>query len=514
MELLERDYVTAEQFRNDYLAVKLLSKYTGLQTGIDTRAVALEKFFECERKCAESNDRLSLLYASNDLVTGLLPDTKIPFRDICHVITGKIANVLRELPTASTLLHCTFGPGATTRVAGTKTSAYEKFRESLHTTREAVDFIPVLNRIFPRFPRSYEIVPGSKVTFVPKNAKTDRPIAIEPDLNIFVQLGIGNYMTRSLLRAGVDLRDQSRNQRLSRQGSIHGDVATVDMSSASDLISQAAVMYLLPHPWYILLDAARSHRYSLDGKTYVFHKFSSMGNGFTFPLQSLLFLAFARYSCELSGVSQSDVAVYGDDIIVPTGAYRALGTLLSLFGFEINARKSFASGPFRESCGKDYYDGVDVQPFYLREEVRRLDVAFKVHNQIAALASRSFLPLTDLRDSRFRSLLAWLRSSVPKQYAFRIPLGWGDGGFVSSFEEACPSPLRADGWVQGWFFSRLCALPIKYAMTDPDAMLRFALFTAGRATEPSLGYAIHRNTTKMKKRRELAYHWPALGVWV
>jgi hypothetical protein len=39
---------------------------------------------------------------------------------------------------------------------------------------------------------------------------------------------------------------------------------------------------------------------------------------------------------------------------------------LEALGFQINQHKSFFEGPFRESCGKDFFRGFSVRPVYLK----------------------------------------------------------------------------------------------------------------------------------------------------
>jgi hypothetical protein len=63
------------------------------------------------------------------------------------------------------------------------------------------------------------------------------------------------------------------------------------------------------------------------------------------------------------------VYVYGDDLIVPAEEAPAIVAGLEAFGLKVNAAKSFWTGKFRESCGRDYYDGVDVTPVYVRRKV-------------------------------------------------------------------------------------------------------------------------------------------------
>jgi hypothetical protein len=170
-------------------------------------------------------------------------------------------------------------------------------------------------------------------------------------------------MAKRLLAVGVDIRDQTRNQRLAASGSLTGALATLDLSSASDTISREIVFELLPLDWAIYLARARTQEVLLpNGAVLSQEKFSSMGNGFTFPLETLIFWGLAAACCR----SDSDVSVYGDDIIVPTEHFEYLTEVLVACGFVVNTKKSYASGPFRESCGKDYIMGIDVRPYYPR----------------------------------------------------------------------------------------------------------------------------------------------------
>jgi hypothetical protein len=59
--------------------------------------------------------------------------------------------------------------------------------------------------------------------------------------------------------------------------------------------------------------------------------------------------------------------VYGDDIIVPTEMATSTMVTLETFGLRVNHSKSYCTGFFRESCGGDYYKGVDITPVYCRQ---------------------------------------------------------------------------------------------------------------------------------------------------
>jgi hypothetical protein len=100
-----------------------------------------------------------------------------------------------------------------------------------------------------------------------------------------------------------------------------------------------------------------------------------MGNGYTFPLETLIFWGLAAACCD----RDSDATVYGDDIIIPSDRFELLAEILRYAGFILNVGKSFHVGPFRESCGKDYFKGIDVRPFYAKGWVSA-QLLFVLHN--------------------------------------------------------------------------------------------------------------------------------------
>jgi hypothetical protein len=200
------------------------------------------------------------------------------------------------------------------------------------------------------------------VEFVPKNWKTHRTIACEPEGNVPLQLAFDDYAKEILRKWGINLSDQSLNQDLAREGSISGEYATIDLKSASDSVAKSLISWVIPSDWAGYLFRLRCPYYRLpDGSRDVYEKFSSMGNGSTFPLETLIFVSACR------AIGSKAYAVYGDDIILETELVPDLLRLLSFLGFDVNKEKSFTAGPFRESCGGDYFNGIDITPFYLRK---------------------------------------------------------------------------------------------------------------------------------------------------
>jgi hypothetical protein len=172
-------------------------------------------------------------------------------------------------------------------------------------------------------------------------------------------------MRQRLKMWGLDLSSQERNRYLAQIGSIKGSFATIDLSNASDTICCELVRFLLPVSWLHALELTRTTSIEYEGSFRNLHRFSSMGNGFTFELETLIFLALSYVSMGKS--SRKNIAVYGDDIIVPTSDYESVCVMLTAVGFVVNKEKSFASGPFRESCGADWFLGKPVRPFYIKE---------------------------------------------------------------------------------------------------------------------------------------------------
>jgi hypothetical protein len=266
-----------------------------------------------------------------------------------------------------------------------------------------------------------------KLAFVPKNAKTYRSVLVEPTLNTMLQGGYGRHIASRLRRVGQDIHDQSRNQRLAREGSLTGALATLDLSSASDTISSELVAHLLPIDWFLALDACRTKTYvdPLTSEVKVLEKFSSMGNGFTFPLQTLIFWALVVASQETT----ADVSVYGDDIICPVETVPTVLEVFAACGFKVNQSKSYWSGPFRESCGTDYYLGIDIRPFYLKRAIS-YEVLFLLHNFYARR-----------HDAEMQSRVLDL---IPEHVRLWGPDGYGDGHLIGDWTPK--HHRRESGW--------------------------------------------------------------------
>lgn len=217
----------------------------------------------------------------------------------------------------------------------------------------------------------------SVVRFVPKNAKKLRTICMEPATLQYFQQGVMRvtydyFRKHPYLSKRINLRDQTQNQKLARDGSLANGLATLDLSAASDSVSWVLVRRIFKStPLLRWMLATRStHNRLPDDSVIESAKFAPMGSALCFPTECLVFAAIIEYVARKCGSRPSDTSrvwsVYGDDLIVPTSWVEPVVLILNRLGFLVNKDKSYTDGPFRESCGKEYYDGVDVTPVYYR----------------------------------------------------------------------------------------------------------------------------------------------------
>lgn len=221
-----------------------------------------------------------------------------------------------------------------------------------------------------------------KVELVPKTAKSPRIIAMEPTAMQYMQQGLEEkfvfFMEQDPLCGPlIGFTDQTPNQRYACQGSIHGDLATLDLSEASDRVLNSAVLEIL-RPWPSLLEAVQACRSTEallpNGKKLPLLKFASMGSALCFPMEEIVFLSIIllgmNHGKPLNRREVFDLhgrlRIYGDDIIVPVDRVENVVEALQTYGLKVNTSKSFWNGKFRESCGGDFYNGEWITPVRMK----------------------------------------------------------------------------------------------------------------------------------------------------
>jgi hypothetical protein len=301
--------------------------------------------------------------------------------------------------------------------------SYQRGLGSILSTEDELFFYTPPNRI-------------ARLCTVPKNISSKRTITVEPTEQQYVQGGL-NIVLRDaisrcpILKQSLALSDQSKNQYLAMIGSQTDEWATIDLSSASDLLSNEVVRAVFSkHSTFLdaMYDCRSSH---VEGFVPPLRKFAGMGNALTFPVQSIAFLLLG-----ISGILRNqrvtywsikraarNIRVYGDDIIVRREYAQAVCAELQLAGLIVNKRKSFLTGNFKESCGVDAFRGVDVTPLYVRYlSDSNLCSRAKELAHLVQLCNHSWL-------RGLYSMSTCIRNDIEERFGY-LPLGHSESGHL------------------------------------------------------------------------------------
>lgn len=428
------------RFRVRYLVASLFKKFPFRVPGVNKntrRNAAIEKFLEAEKSCRWFNT----IGYKNALAANERDPELWGFLDIMRRVIGRI---LGEFEEADLTSNCRFGPGASLTTDGNKVTSFYKYDKlpydvsgsALPAAHDLVVgddrwFTALASRLLPssrvakpqarflravrgeqhlKLPIPWKLCEQNRVSTVPKTWSVDRTIAVEPLMNVSLQLGVDGWIRSRLKRWGVNLDDQTKNQLLAARGSEmelrlreNPDLpldpfCTLDLKGASETVS-LWLLNLLPENWARYLDNLRSRhglvKHMGSNLSITYEKVSSMGNGFTFALESLIFFAAVYAARELEAIRKNchsrdvadlhtEIAVYGDDIVVPRSMYHRVEKILVLLGFTVNRDKSFCVGGFRESCGCDYLFGAPVRPVFFNEDITDAKTLFSAHNRLIA----------------------------------------------------------------------------------------------------------------------------------
>jgi len=305
--------------------------------------------------------------------------------------------------------------------------------------------------------------PTARVVLVPKDSRGPRLISAEPREYMYLQQAQRVKLEDAVerypnVKAQVSIIDQSRNRWLACWASMTGSMATLDLKEASDRLSWWLVILLFPSNWVGALNATRSESTIMpDGVEIPLNKFAPMGSAVCFPVEALVFWALAnaarsdwsearftglfrqssttRRTCEQQGLTDllpgrrrdatiTDVCVFGDDIIVPIDQVDRTVSLLEAVGLKVNRDKSFVKGPFRESCGGDYFYGMCVTPHRVKHRLEgdSISVMFRVKD--------NFNRLSLLYGDANPSLIDQLQELFKQLFGLEIPVfpSKGDSG--------------------------------------------------------------------------------------
>jgi hypothetical protein len=255
------------------------------------------------------------------------------------------------------------------------------------------------------------------------------------------------------------------NAELARRASLDGSLATVDLKEASNRIPWELIKFCCgDHLLLDLIELARVPATLMPyGTVLDLEMCSTMGCGFTFILQTMLFTAavetvlnmhdftmhrqprdtwsksipdfvdtftsaperydifnrkvpvvMPNFSVQaaaflevLENVTLPSWAVFGDDIIVPVKCYPDLKYLIEIcMGGQVNDSKSHFTGDFRESCGGDFYRGINVRGVYAKS-IKTPQDRLSLLNRLISWSGHTRVPL--------RTLCRALWASIPEK---------------------------------------------------------------------------------------------------
>lgn len=504
------NYNNPSAFADDYLVTEMIKKSKAQDFGIDRELVAYNKWLSAEKQCREANDLIES-YLDGLVIPTNLHTNRVIARaiQICHETLGPLTHRTLNLIESS----MEFGPGATASVKGIVTRGRKFSNSNLTTSQRLLSFgLFCLPHLWKQQVNEFTVQDYNELSFVPKNAKTHRAITVETDLNIYVQKGIGSVLKMKLRNIGIDTETQWRVNRYLVSKAFADDLCTIDLSSASDTISFQLVKLFMPNDWFDLLCWARPEYSLYKGTKHTLEKFSGMGCGFTFELETMIFHSILLACKELSG-STKPVSTFGDDMICGIDIMEDVVMALSFLGLKVNSEKSFGKGAFHESCGADFFMNQNVRPFYLRfgnfdhEEQTCLYLYCNLLRRYASHRNGGYTC-----DGRF--LPAWLHCFTKLKRDARVfvpSFEYEAVGIVGNFDEATPSRYkRDDGW-SGWLFSGFVRPTVDTRRYTEGAYIaslsKMTSFTKGRE-------ALRGRSKSGTYKKFYTLNWIELGPWV
>lgn len=396
-----------------------------VDSDVDRWPLTKAKWFSTEERCRKLNLKFAaILKRKNSNI--LRPDEgkSIPFSPELYRFYEALVYVLGVAPPEDEIVEAAhYGPGSTVSIRG-RAVHYARKVEAEECVPLAVDLAakalcfdkaawahvgmdPVYSNNedaqagFVRVMRERlmaNVVKHDRLMFIHKNITSLRSIGAQPTCSGMLQLGVHTVLAPYLKRVNVHLDDQSWNQKLAYLGSKDWDSSpdpfcTLDKTDASNLICKNLVSNLFPPAWAKLLTRIRTPGYiappEMGGGEFEYEMYAGMGNGTTFAVETLVFWA-ASYATSDAGsvesyVNSGEFAIYGDDVVLRRSHALRYMKLARYLGFRFNDKKTFLDGPFRESCGSDFYAGVPVRAATLDSETGVLNAQDLIgfHNTLA-----------------------------------------------------------------------------------------------------------------------------------
>lgn len=397
-----------------------------------------------------------------ELVPRVEPIMSRPDAAILHQVSDRIASALGDFHDESPRELPKHGPGrVSNQRAGVSKYQFDEWPTKLdavfsYDLYARTDFGLGQDRKRDKMRVSHRETP-SKLIAVPKTQAGPRLIASEPNQHQWLQGLVANQIieryTSTVLKNCISFDNQEFNGRMALESSKSGSHATVDLKSASDCLSCWSVerFFRANHTLLERIHATRTRMIinrvdSTVWQQMVLRKCFTQGNALTFPVQSICYAIVAIASVIIANgekvtdrtleEASTQVRIFGDDIIIPTEALETLVRILEALQLRVNYGKTFSKGKFRESCGVDAYDGVNVTPVFVKT------VSTKPRHEQAVSAIESS---NNLFKAGMWNVAEWLRSTV----GYKLPIvsvrsnAFGWSSFVGSSYQGLKSRYNA-----------------------------------------------------------------------
>lgn len=378
-----------------------------IPTGEDRESAAVLEFLEDNARCREFNNS-AFPYNLDGFCQEILGECRMLLADVLDSNTGSVLTLEAVAQNLAT------GPGSSSGVKNRIVDDKDDLRSSMYarlcegpmsfgspdvagvykacilTTR----LMSVTEAIrYHLYGMSDSFYTPATFLSVPKTNLKNRGICTQPSGNMALQLSTHGILSDALMRrfdCNLEIQ-QEFNGRLAYLGSFgqrsmenHSwNFCTGDLSRASNF-PWLLIQNMFPELWVNWLDLIRSHTMLVGGLPIKKEMCSSMGNGFTFSLMTMILSAIVKVLYKYADLPEYDVhpiwgkmktwAVYGDDIIVDKSVVTALRKVLAAFGFLWNDKKSCVLGFFRESCGQDYFGGYPTRPVFVETLRTQTDI--------------------------------------------------------------------------------------------------------------------------------------------
>jgi hypothetical protein len=299
-------------------------------------------------------------------------DSAYPVAQLSQII----CDWLKDFSLGETGIKPKFGPGSVAEMKG-RLPYLEKARNMVPDPKVVRLFCELTDLSEDEVtiaPAGVDPVYRNRIIFRPKNALKHRIISAEPTWLTWLQQAVKGAMfdyVEHHPKMFTWFSDQARSREMALKGSVDGSYATFDFSNASDSVTVELVASLFRKTYIrdALLATRSTHAELPDGQVLQLCKFAPMGSATCFATMDVIILSI----CELAirkafgrPGQAGDYTVYGDDAIIRVEAASHFLAIAESLHFIVNRDKSYwdptTPNYYRESCGIEAYNGVDITP--------------------------------------------------------------------------------------------------------------------------------------------------------